>query len=146
MTPPTRTSTYMNASTVLEAFGSPLTPRGFSKGCPKTVPGEKATKTIPARTALTVNWATHLQRTPGNLPSGNSKNRNTISPRPGTHIQVKIQAATSPAGSDPGKATNVYMAYSPLKWITPKNNPIVQKSHPMVLSGMRPATTAPTVE
>jgi hypothetical protein len=118
----------MNASTVLEAFGSPPMPRGFSKGWPKT---------IPARTALTVIRATHLQRTPGNLPSGNSKNRNTISPRPGTHIQVKIQAATSPAGSDPGKATNVYMAYSQLKWITPKNNPIVQKSNPMVLSGMR---------
>ena len=69
-----------------------------------------------------------------------------LSPRLGTHIQASIQAASSPAGSDPGTATSVYMAYSPQKWITPNNTPMVQKSHPTKLAGRRLATTAPTVE
>jgi hypothetical protein len=39
------------------------------------------------------------------------------------------------------------MAYSALKWITPKERPIAQKSQPMEFSGEpREAMTAPTVE
>src|SRR5215207_2350344 len=121
-------------------------PSGLPKGCSKTAPGEKAASTAPNRTMVAVNQATRRQRAPGNLPSGNTNNSNTISPRLGTHIQASIQAATSPPTSDPGAATRVYMAYSPQKWITPNNNPIVQKSHPTKLLGRRLATTAPTVE
>jgi hypothetical protein len=95
---------------------------------------------------LPVNQATRRQRAPGNLPSGNTNSKNTMSPRLGTQIQASIQAATSPAGSDPGMATRVYILYSPQEWITPNNKPIVQKSQPIGLSGIRLATTAPTVE
>src|SRR5215208_3145466 len=136
----------MSASRGLYTFGNASIPSGFTKGCCKTGPGEKAAKTVPARTIVAVNQATRRQRAPGNLPSGNTKSKNTISPRLGTHIQASIQAATSPARSDPGAATRVYIAYSPQKWMTPNNKPIVQNSQPTKLSGMRLATTAPTVE
>src|SRR5215211_2301791 len=143
---PTTMRAYMSASSGLYAFGNPSMPSGLSKGCSRTAPGEKAASSAPNRTRVAVNQATRRQRAPGNLPSGNTNSRSTINPVLGTQIQASIQAATSPPTSDPGEVTRVYMAYSPQKWITPNNNPIVQKSHPTKLLGRRLATTAPTVE
>src|SRR5215208_2157103 len=143
---PTTTSAYMNASISLEAFGSPLIPMGLMRVLERIRPGDSAAKIAAGRSTIAVNQANHRQRVLGSLPLGNSKSKNTTRPRPPTHIQELSQANASPAGSDPDGASKAYSTYSTLKWDTPKQSPIAQKSHPMGLSGRRLATMAPTVE
>src|SRR5215218_2355215 len=143
---PTTTSAYMNASISLEAFGSPSIPSGLMRVLERIRPGDNAVRIAAGKSANAVNRANHRQRALGRVPLGNSKSKNTIMPRPPTHIHEVSQANVSPAGSDRDGASKSYAAYSALKWDTPKMRPIAQNSHPIGLPGRRLATMAPTVE
>src|SRR5215203_4057287 len=143
---PTTMSAYMNASIPLEALGSPSTPSGLWKVKDRIRPGDNAAKIAAGKRTIAVNRANGRQRALGSLPLGNSKSKKAARPRPLTEIQELSQANTSPAGSDPDGARKAYATYSALKWTSPKQRPIAQKSHPMGLSGRRLATMAPTIE
>src|SRR5215208_448215 len=97
---PTTMSAYMNASTPLEAFGSPSIPSGLWRMLDRIRPGDNAARVAAGKSAIAVNQANHRQRALGSLPLGNSKSKNTMRPRPATHTQEVSQANASPAGSD----------------------------------------------
>src|ERR671911_240714 len=111
-----------------------------------SVPEGPAPKIAAGKSTIAVNRANHRQRALGSLLLGNSKSKNTMRPRPPTHIQEVSQANASPPGSDRDGESKSYAAYSALKWDTPKMSPIAQNSHHIGLSGRRLATMAPTVE
>src|SRR5215218_1617551 len=90
----------MNASTALEALGSPSIPSGLSRVLDVIRPGDNAAKIAAGKSAIAVNRANHRQRALGSLPLGKSRSKNTTRPRPKTHTQEVSQAHTSPAGSD----------------------------------------------
>src|SRR5215211_4165005 len=97
---PTTISAYMNASIVLEAFGSSSIPSGLWRVLDRIRPGDNAARVAAGKSTSAVNLANHRQRALGSLPSGNSKSRNTTRPRPPTHTQEFSQANASPPGSD----------------------------------------------
>src|SRR5215217_3860430 len=89
---PTTTSAYMNASTALEALGSPPIPSGLWRVLERIRPGDNAAKIAAGKSAIAVNRANHRQRALGSLPLGNSRSKNTIRPRPPTHTHEVSQA------------------------------------------------------
>src|SRR5919112_1293662 len=137
---PTATSAYMNASIALEALGNPSIPSGLWRVLDRIRPGDNAAKIAAGKSTIAVNRTNHRQRALGSLPLGNSRSKNTTRPRPPTHIQELSQANASLAGSDRDGASKAYSTYSALKWTSPKQRPIAQKSHPMGLWGRRLAT------
>src|SRR5215208_6821030 len=106
-------SANMSNSTTLTTLGTPSIPNGLSMGpSPRVAPRENATEIVPTATTIAVSHATHHQRPGGSRPSGNTRATYTKRLKYGTRIQDVIQANTSPHGSEPGSASNAYMAYS----------------------------------
>src|SRR5215203_4158586 len=109
--------------------------------------GPQDSEIVPPTIRSKLNQANHLQRRFGNRPSGNSRSKNTIGPPAETQTQHIIHAAALLAGSEPGTASRVYMAYSALKCVTPHIKPIRQNSQPIGFLGeMRGTMSAPTSE
>ena len=146
---PDDTKSHPSPPSASNGSGSEPTPRGFENASNDSAsakcPGRNPRPTTPRSAAAPRIQRSFRQRRDGSRPSGNSRSASPRSANISGDTASPSETATLPPGSESGRTSNEYSAYSAAPTRTETTTPIARKTQPISLPGRRQMTNAPTV-